>query len=154
LRQQISKEIFRQRLASLPAQTNPLAKLAVNGLTQNWAAHKESRCQEWARNVYEKLYGKQFSEIDLGTAKLSGLNFALHGYSIHLGRGSIPGDLLYKIHGSGGAGHVGIRIATNMVAENSIVHWNGIDGRGISTLAEFGNWDLIIRLKGKPIRTV
>jgi hypothetical protein len=49
--------------------------------------------------------------------------------------------------GSGGNGHVAIRILGNKVAENSSVHWDGRDARGVRTLKEFGNFDMIVRLK-------
>jgi hypothetical protein len=127
-----------------------LALMAVTGQRAQWGIKPAGQCQVQARVTYEHVFGEIFADIDLGTAKLSGLNFALHGYSIHLGRGSLPGDLLYKVHGSGGFGHVGIRVAGNMVAENSSIHWDGNDARGLRTLEEFGHFDLIIRLHDKP----
>lgn len=142
----ITRQENKRRLAALPLQSDPLARAAVLGQTATWGEKHENCCQKQARKTYEHVYGKIFADIDLGTAKTTGLAFALHGFSVHIGHGSKPGDLLYKIHSNGGFGHVGIRVAGNMIAENSSVHWDGVDARGLRTLEEFGYYDLIIRL--------
>jgi hypothetical protein len=103
-------------------------------------------CEKFVRYAKTDAYGSQFSHLQRSTALETALVFQDAGYSVPVKNGSIEGDLLYKLTGSGGAGHVGIRLRGNMVAENSTVHWDGTDARGIRTLAEFGNYDLIIRL--------
>jgi hypothetical protein len=142
----ISKAKFLLRRAMLPKQSNPVARAAVAGLRAKWSPRGPHQCQVFARKCYEQVFGNDFSEIDLGTATLTAISFRQHGYSVPLKHGSRPGDLLYKITGSGGDGHVGIRVAGNMVAENSSVHWDGSDARGLRTLEEFGNFDIIVRL--------
>jgi hypothetical protein len=96
--------------------------------------------------VVQAVYGSKFDEFWSTSARLTGRRFKKSPYAVNLTNGSVVGDLLYKLNGSGGAGHVGIRIAGNRVAENSSVHWDGIDARGIRTLREFGHFDLIVRL--------
>jgi hypothetical protein len=104
----------------------------------------------WVREVVQSLYGGLFNRYWKGTALLTAKAFQPSQYAVPLDNGSTIGDLLYKMHGSGGAGHVGIRIDGNRVAENSSVHWNPQDARpdarGIRRLSEFGNFDLIVRL--------
>jgi hypothetical protein len=106
------------------------------------------RCQQWARQVYELVYGQEFEKYRRENARLTALAWRASPYNVPLERGSVIGDLLYKTHGSGGDGHVGIRINGNRVAENSSLHFDDDDddARGIRTLREFGHFDVIIRL--------
>ncbi len=108
---------------------------------------KPHRCQEWVRLCAEQEFGTKFDDEFDETALLSARNFKGTKYEVPLENGSQPGDLLYKMTGSGGNGHVAIRILGNKVAENSSVHWDGRDARGVRTLKEFGNFDMIVRLK-------
>jgi hypothetical protein len=146
----ISKMLFRARLRLLPKQTHPLAKAALNGLRDARTTHEPHQCEKWARQVKERVYGAKFSAWQRHNAMMTAMAFKEAGYAVSLASGSKEGDLLYKIYGSGGDGHVGIRLAGNVVAENSSVHWDGSDARGLRTLAEFGNFDLIIRLSANP----
>jgi hypothetical protein len=108
------------------------------------------RCQQWVREVVQHVYGNRFDRYFYRVNAIgSGLAFKNSPYCVPLENGSVPGDILYKLSGSGGDGHVGIRILGNKVAENSSVHWDGQDARGIRTLREFGNFDLIVRLPEK-----
>lgn len=71
------------------------------------------------------------------------------GYEVPIERGSVVGDLLFKAPTKNNhAGHVGIRISGNRVAENSSYHasTNIEDARGVRTLKEFGKVAAIIRL--------
>ncbi len=142
----ISKILFRARLRLLPRQTHPLAVAAVNGLRSRETTKEPHQCEKWARQVKQLVYGGKFTALQCPNAMLTAIAFKEAGCSIPLSCGSTEGDLLYKIYGSGGDGHVGIRLAGNVVAENSSVHWDGTDARGLRTLAEFGNFDMIIRL--------
>jgi hypothetical protein len=104
-------------------------------------------CQMWVREVLEHVYKLKYDDYMKPTAALSALAFKNSPFAVPLKNGSAVGDILYRIHGSGGDGHVGIRIDGNRVAENSSVHWgDDEDARGIRTLKEFGNFDLIVRL--------
>lgn len=96
----------------------------------------------------QAVYGDRFDEYWRDSALHTGLAFRSSPYNVPLTQGSTQGALLYKLHGSGGDGHVGIRVMGNMVAENSSVHWDGRDARGKRTLREFGNFDVIVILPG------
>lgn len=58
------------------------------------------------------------------------------------------GDLVFKSpEKSGRAGHVGIYIGNGQIAENSTYHSaRGEDAKGIRSLAEFGEYDGVVRL--------
>ncbi len=142
----ISKILFRARLRFLPRQTHPLAIAALHSLRSRETTKEPHQCEKWARQVKERVYGAKFSPLQRHNAMMTAMAFKEAGFSIPLACGSIEGDLLYKIYGSGGDGHVGIRLRGNVVAENSSVHWDGSDARGLRTMAEFGNFDVIIRL--------
>jgi hypothetical protein len=103
----------------------------------------------WVRLVTDAVYGKDaFRQYFGRTARISALRFKKSPYFVPLKHGSKIGDILFKTHGSGGFGHVGIRIEGNRVAENSSVHVGEYDNeaRGIRTLKEFGDYDVIVRL--------
>lgn len=119
---------------------------ALHALTAPGFASTPHMCQRWVREVVQAVYGSRYDRFWKSTALLTGASFHGAGLFVPLGEGSVPGDLLYKLHGSGGDGHVGIRILGNQVAENSSVHWDGRDARGCRSLTEFGNFDLIVRL--------
>lgn len=124
-----------------------LEEAAVKAVTADGFETLPHYCQRWTRQVVETVYGKRFEDvIHKANAISAGLALRSAGYSIPLQNGSVPGDLLFKLHGSGGDGHVGIRVLGNKVAENSSVHWDGHDARGFRSLKEFGHFDLIIRL--------
>jgi hypothetical protein len=124
----------------------PLSTACKQGLSSPQTESLPHYCQRWARQVVQSLYAAQFDAHWRENAIQTGFALANAGLSVPLTQGSTVADLLYKLRGSGGAGHVGIRIDGNRVAENSSVHWDGHDARGIRTMKEFGHFDLIIRL--------
>jgi hypothetical protein len=107
---------------------------------------KPSRCQEFIRLASEEVVGNKFDDEFAGTARETGMNFIGTKYQVPREDGCIPGDLLYKLDGSGGSGHVAMRIPGNKVVENSSIHWNGRDARGTRTMKEYGHFDVIVRL--------
>lgn len=142
------KAVFLSRLAILPKQSHPLAVEAVRALKANEGPHDAGQCQKWVRKRYERVWGKKFSFAHRPSAVEASQAFAGTLYDVPLERGSREGDILYKEHGSGGKGHAVIRLRGNMVAENSSVH-DDDDGNaiGLRTMAEFGAFDRIVRLK-------
>ena len=128
------------------------------------------QCQHFAREVAEAVGGEVARVMDTyraGTARETLHNFLGTGYDIWAhGDGPIPalqeGDFLYKSERtSGPAGHVGIAAngrreglpaTTIIVYENSSYHENPVhegnkDGaKGFRTLAQFGPFDLLVRL--------
>lgn len=123
-----------------------LIDAATKALTAHNFETRPHYCQRWVRQVIESVYGDRFDAFSADTALHAGLRWRKSKYNVPLTEGCTQGDLLYKLTGSGGDGHVGIRIMGNMVAENSSVHWDGSDARGRRTLKEFGNFDVIVRL--------
>ncbi len=142
-----TRTIFLLRLRRLPPQTHPLAKAAVHALTSSNYPTKGGRCQEWTRKVWQAVYGHKFDFAWKDTAALASRAFAGTHYDVPLHRGSKPGDILYRESGNNGSGHVGIRVAGNMVAENSSLHDDDDhDARGLRTFDEFGPIERIVRL--------
>lgn len=104
----------------------------------------------WVRLVIEWVCGLVFWSKNPPDAIAACHALQALGFEVPKENGSVPGDLLFKLTGSGGFGHVGIRVAGNMVAENSSVHDDDDgDARGLRTLAEFGDFDVIIRIPPK-----
>jgi hypothetical protein len=108
-------------------------------------------CSRWCRQVCEYSYGdarynNQWRPNASPSAKDAALSFKSSGYAV-TGTPQI-GDILFKTVGSGGFGHVGI-LTEKGVAENSSYHWGpsgGRDARGLRSLAQFGPFQVIIRL--------
>ena len=124
-----------------------ISSAAIAAVTEKMGFEKKPHyCQRWVRQVVQSVCGSDYDKLFKGNAADTGKAMKAAGLSIPLTRGCVPGDLLYKLTGSGGDGHVGIRVEGNRVAENSSVHWDGKDARGFRSVKEFGNFDLIIRL--------
>ncbi len=130
-----------------------LADNAVKAVTSPKGYEKgKSMCQRFVRQNVQEVHGDKYNAFMKASAKLSGEAFLRDGrFVVPKERGSVPGDILYILDGSGGFGHVGIRVAGNRVAENSVVHFNasgGKDGRGFRDLDDFGldRVDVIVRL--------
>lgn len=103
-------------------------------------------CQKWVREVISAVYGDEFKRFEKASAKLAAYAWRdgdWKGYKVILNpkpEQTQEGDVLYKTIGSGGAGHVGIRVVYGKnggVAENSSFHWNGEDARGVRDIYEF-----------------
>lgn len=142
----ISKLMDALRLNRLKRQSNPIAAAAVRAITAKGFPVAPSMCQMFARLVYESVYGSEFEFAHKPTALQAAHAFRAHGFDVPLEGGAQPGDLLYRLSGNGGFGHVGIYLAGGMVAENSVVHAGDGDARGLRTLREFGDFDMIVRL--------
>lgn len=105
--------------------------------------YRDGYCLRWVRQAVESAgYGERFErQFRVGsrpTAKLSGQAFKAAGLAVT--GGAEPGDLLFKLAGSGGDGHVGILLPDGRVAENSSAHWSasgGRDARGTRSVAAF-----------------
>jgi hypothetical protein len=125
-----------------------LARVAKAALTDEDFENDSGMCQKFVRQVVQDIHSGRFDEFHRGTANASRLAWARSVYAVDPSRGSIIGDILYKAGTPRQrAGHVGIRIAGNRVAENSSVHSNGKHGaKGIRTLEEFGAVSLVVRL--------
>jgi hypothetical protein len=128
-----------------------IAAQAVKAVTAKTGFEKKPTfCQRFARQVVQRVYGSKYDKYFKGTALETMEAFRDSPYAVDPKRGSVPGDLLYKGRAkSGPAGHVGIRVEGNRVAENSsfhITHEGDKEARGFRTLQQFGEPDLIVRL--------
>jgi hypothetical protein len=124
-----------------------LAAAAKDALTRAGFPRPKGLCQRFVRMTIQAIYGAKYDRYFRGTADETMKAFQHSPYSVPPESGSIIGDILYK-KGTRGqrAGHVGIRIAGNRVAENSSAHFINGDARGTRSLEEFGDFDLIVRL--------
>lgn len=127
-----------------------LASKAKEALTADWSASGDGWCQRWTRQTLEKVYGSKYAGYMESSAAKTGRAFLNAGLGFRRSelksRGGLQlSDILYKLHGSGSFGHVGIYIGNNQVAENSSFHGSR-DARGTRTLAQWGTVDVIVRL--------
>ena len=124
-----------------------IAEQAVRAVTDPRFEARPGWCQRWVRQVVEAVAGQRYAAMMQGTARDSGLAAQRLGWTV-MGPPQ-PGDLLYKLDRP--SGHVGIMVAGGRVAENSSTTRGRARGAvGYRTLAEFGRYDLIVRL---PVRT-
>lgn len=125
-----------------------LAEEAIRAVTANGYETQPGFCQRFVREIIQHCCGDRYNAYFAPDAVATAHRFEHAGWGLEPERGSKPGDLLYKLSGSGGFGHVGIRVSGNRVAENSHVHYDPDtrDARGFRTLREFGDYDLIVRL--------
>ena len=149
-----------------------LATLAEKRANDGLGTREPLHCQQWVRECYEVIYGKSYDRYRVGSAKLAGLKWfedsrlgKLPSGVVVLKTGNIAdtqlGDILYRVTGSGGFGHVGIRVLGNRVAENSVAKFGrthpAIGFRkllldpGDPPAAEWGPFQYVVRL---PERTV
>ena len=128
-----------------------LAKMALYALTAKGFETERGYCSRFARQVCEAAYGDlrfndQWRTDAHPSAKKSALAFKAADYAVS-GPPQI-GDILFKTVGSGGFGHVGIYTERG-VAENSSYHAvrsENEDARGLRSLAQFGPYQIIVRL--------
>lgn len=131
---------------------NEIARIARVALTASGYPTKNNRCQQWARLVVQASpIGHKYDKwLWQETAREAGEELLKLPFGMTRAEaGKLqPGDVLYKLTGSGNSGHVGVYLGAQQVAENSTVHWNrsgGKDARGIRSLSEFGDYDVVVR---------
>ncbi len=129
--------------------SHPLADEAIAGLTDAHSERGRSMCQKWARERYQRVYGKKLAYVHESTAHLAMAEWQKTPYAHPGGSWGVVGDILYwRGTPSQPEGHVAIRILGNKIAENSVVHflWDG-DGRGTRQIKNLPRKpDLIVRL--------
>jgi hypothetical protein len=115
-------------------------------------------CEEWVRQVRESWTGPLYDKYNRGSAAETGRAFAAAGFAVD--GPEQPGDMVFKLVGSGNFGHVGIvtdkvdNQGRLLVAENSSISYGRVLGaQGYRALGEgspelWGHVDLIVRLPG------
>jgi hypothetical protein len=145
----IKHAVFLLRLAMVPKQAHALAEAARRGLTDNKKPRRPTYCEMFARLCREDAYGTKFNFAWLGTARKAGLALKARGYSVPVDSPIQPGDQAYKVGDEGDQGHVGTAVSSRihgiLWAENSTIHADDSDARGLRTRKEFGAFDVLIR---------
>lgn len=107
-------------------------------------------CSRFCRTAARKLYGNRYQPLFGGSAIDTGHHFRDAGFVVNSPE---IGDLLIKMTGSGGFGHIGTyvgnvpNVGCDMVAENSSTRIGRVSGaKGYRTLAQFGDYQVIGRL--------
>jgi len=126
-----------------------LAEAAVLAIQDPRFEDQPGYCQKFVRQVIQKVYGDKFDRYALASAKDSAQAWLGSPYAIRTSdlADTQIGDILYKQHTSGRFGHVGIRVAGNLVAENSSTFRGRLAGaKGFRTLEQYGAFDVVVRL--------
>ncbi len=125
-----------------------LADSAVRVIETTGSDARRGMCQKAVREAVQQEYGSKYDEYHRGTAHASMLAWKQSEYAHKPSDGSVIGDILYKAGDSTNpAGHCGIRVAGNKVAENATTKIGRVRGAyGYRTLEEFGGYALIVRL--------
>lgn len=126
-----------------------LAEAAKAAMHDDEIVAEKGWCSKFCRQVVGKVYGEKYRDLFGATAILTGKNFQRAGYVRPTAKAGAPqlGDLLFKMTGSGGFGHVGIYVGGGKVAENSSTKLGRVSGaKGYRTLAQYGKYDLVGRL--------
>lgn len=126
-----------------------LAKHALFAVRNGSFVRLRGNCLRFVREVVSNLKPNAWP-LEIGPNAWEAANrLEKLGYGIPLSQGSQVGDLLFKKPTeNNAAGHVGIRVPGNRVAENSSYHAasDDDDARGVRTLKQFGTYHKIIRL--------
>lgn len=110
-------------------------------------------CSRFVRQVVSKVYGNQYRGLFGASAIDTGHNFRRVGLDASVTQESQleVGDILFKMTGSGGFGHVGIYVGGSKgLASNSSTPIGRVSGaKGYRTLGQWGAWQLVGRIPGE-----
>jgi hypothetical protein len=128
-----------------------IADAAIAAMNDPNIESRPGFCSRFVRQVIAKVYGDKYrglfgaSAIDTGNSfKRSGLDA-----SVTQQNQLEVGDILFKMRGSGGFGHVGIYVGARGIASNSSTSIGRVSGaKGFRTLGQWGQWDLVGRIPG------
>lgn len=100
-------------------------------------------CQMLVRLVVQGRYGNKYDKYWDTSAKKTAVNFMEDGIYVVKAKSwkdTQLGDIIYKLKGSGGFGHVGIRSWDNCIGENSSTKIGRVRGAlGYRTFSQFSN---------------
>jgi len=128
-----------------------LADAAQAAMTNPSIERQKGYCSRFVRQVVASVYGNQYAGLFGASAIDTGNNFKHAGFSVPVTRPDDLqiGDILFKMTGSGGFGHVGIYVGAKGVAENSSTSLGRISGaKGYRTLEQWGKWQVVGRIPG------
>lgn len=109
----------------------------------HWYPTESGRCQEFIRLVVQGRYGNKYDKYWDTSAKKTAVNFMEDGIYVVKAKSwkdTQLGDIIYKLKGSGGFGHVGIRSWDSVIGENSSTKIGRVRGAlGYRTFSQFSN---------------
>lgn len=105
-------------------------------------------CQKAQRQLLFIVYGPLFEPYRAATAHLSALRWQYSPFVVRSSVWGTAGDIFYWFDARNRPhGHTGVRVPTNRLWENSIVHGKGKSGgKGYRKLSQLTPPDLIIRI--------
>jgi hypothetical protein len=125
-----------------------LAEAAKNAVYSGDFELEKGYCSRFVRQVVESVYNEKYSELFGASAIQTGKNFI--GAAMTTTDKVEPGDILVKMTGSGGFGHIGIFVGDDKVAENSSTKFGRIRGAlGFRTMSQWGDWQVTARIDEK-----
>lgn len=129
-----------------------LAEAAIAAVTDPSVEQRKGFCSRFVRQVVEKVYGNEYRSLFGASAIETGENFRDAGLTVNATAADVElGDILFKMTGSGGFGHVGIYVGARGVAENSSTSIGRVQGaKGYRTLGQYGHFDSVGRLPEEP----
>ena len=138
---------------------NKIAITARKAMHDDAFVSEPGCCQMFVREIIDAVYGPtKFAMFRADSAKHAAEKWMISPYVINHDEKfePVPGDLLYKTHGSGGFGHVGICVgrlyldtgdSSIYVAENASTTIGRVSGaKGYRSLIQFGLFDVVVRL--------
>jgi hypothetical protein len=137
-----------KKAAQVGPQNPELAAQANRTIKHAGTDSTSGMCQKAVRETIQHEYGDIYDAYHKGRAEASRRAWIRGGFAVDPEHGSVVGDILYKAPTRNvPAGHVGIRVAGNKVAENSSTSVGRVRGAyGFRTLEEFGAIKTIVRL--------
>jgi hypothetical protein len=130
-----------------------IADAAIAAMNDPSVESKPGYCSRFTRQVVSKVYGEKYRGLFGASAIDTGKNFRRAGLDVNVDAKQLePGDILFKMRGSGGFGHVGIYVGDRGVAENSSTSLGRVKGaKGFRTLGQWGQFDLVGRIPPSDI---
>jgi hypothetical protein len=121
-----------------------LSDVAKKAVKEGAFELKKGYCSRFVRQCVEAAYGTKYAELFGSSAIDTGKAFQRNNLTVS---DLQPGDILFKMTGSGGFGHVGIFVGDDKVAENSSTKIGRVRGAlGFRTVEQYGAYQLTGRL--------
>lgn len=133
-----------------------IADAAIAAMNDPDIESRPGFCSRFVRQVLGKVYGDKYQGLFGASAIDSGHSFQRAGLDVNVTDQSQlqVGDILFKMQGSGGFGHVGIYVGARGVASNSSTSIGRVSGaKGFRTLGQWGPWGLVGRIPGSDAPT-
>jgi hypothetical protein len=145
---------FSEAAATVARQSVAEGVTARRAVTSGDYETRAGYCSRFVRQVGQTNHGSRFDFLYQASAKQTANVFLKAGYGFVASRDMSTrnaqiraGDFLFKRFGSGGFGHAGVYVGSELVAENSSTVRGRVRGAlGYRTLSGYGYFDVIGRL--------